>query len=65
MRPCYTRDNCHYGDKKFDTFFILMCFSIGTHKIINFLFVPNAKLMVLGVPITPEINIFLFVLNGN
>ena len=27
-----------------------MCFSIGTPKIINFPFVPNGKLIILGVP---------------
>ena len=30
---------------------ILKCFSIGTPKTINFPFVPNGKLMVLGVSI--------------
>ena len=30
---------------------ILKCLSIGTPKTINFPFVPNGKLMVLGVPI--------------
>ena len=29
----------------------LKCLSIGTPKIINFPFVPNGKLMVLGIPI--------------
>ena len=28
-----------------------MCFSIGTSKTINFPFVPNGKLLVLGVPV--------------
>ena len=28
-----------------------MCLSIGTPKIINFPFVPNGKLSILGVPI--------------
>ena len=29
----------------------LMCLNIGTPKTINFPFVPNGKLMILGVPI--------------
>ena len=29
---------------------IVMCLNIGTPKIINFAFVPNAKLIILGVP---------------
>ena len=39
----------------------LKCLSIGTLKIINFPFVPNGKLMVLGVPIFEHIIIRLFV----
>ena len=38
---------------------ILKCLSIGTPKTINFPFVPNGKLMVLGVPIFEHIIIRL------
>ena len=34
-----------------------MCFSIGTPKTVKFPFVPNGKLMVLGVPIFKHIRI--------
>ena len=37
----------------------LKCLNIGTPKTINFLFVPNEKLMVLGVPIFKHIIIRL------
>ena len=37
----------------------LQCLSIGTHKTINFPFVPNEKLMVLGVTIFEHIIIRL------
>ena len=37
----------------------LKCSSIGTPKIINFPFVPNGKLMILGVPIFEHIIIRL------
>ena len=34
-----------------------MCLSLGTPKIITFPFVPNGKLMVLGVPIVKHIKL--------
>ena len=37
----------------------LKCLSIGTPKTINFPFVPNGKLMVLGVPISEHLMIRL------
>ena len=39
--------------------YTLKCSSIGTPKTINFPFVPNGKLMVLGVPIFEHIKIWL------
>ena len=39
--------------------YTLKCLSIGTPKTINFPFVPNGKLMVLGVPIFEHIIIRL------
>ena len=39
--------------------YTLKCLSIGTHKTINFPFVPNGKLVVLGVPVFEHIIIKL------
>ena len=36
----------------------LMCLSIGTPKILNFPFVPNGKLSILGVPILKHITVY-------
>ena len=41
------------------SYITLKCLSIGTPKTINFPFVPNGKLMVLGVPIFEHIKIWL------
>ena len=39
----------------FEIQYTLKCFNIGTPKTINFPFVPNGKLMILGVPIFKHI----------
>ena len=37
-----------------------MCLNIGTPKILNFPFVPNGKLIILGVPILKHFTVYHF-----
>ena len=52
--------NGNYWFKVYFTHITLKCLSIGTPKIINFPFVSNGKLMILGVPIYKQIIMRLY-----